>query len=295
VKITRDYFLFEEELMYHHEMISTAEMPIKLIVHQEHMTDTTVLRHWHQALEINYVVNGQAKYTISGQKLCIESGEFVIINSNEVHSGQGIITADNNLALTFQFPYDFMKQEIPNFDEYWFMLPTDKFSAVVDGQFKHELYQYYLDSVTKPNLLLLKSDLYRILYDLVRYFGVAKNKINNLPNLPTLKKLSEVVSYIGEHSAEKLTLPILAEQSHLSIGYLSRSFSRQMDVSVMEYVNLVRVKRAFEMLTNTDKTIETISDLTGFANPKSFRKIFERTYQKTPGRYRYDLRGHKRT
>ena len=278
--------------MYRHEMIATTQMPLKLIVHQEYVTDTTIFRHWHQALEINYVVNGKAEFIISGKKISVNSGELVIINSNEIHAAQGIITSTNNLALTFQIPYEFLKKEISNFDEYWFVSPV---KGEKIARLRIDLYQYYLDSQDNQSLLLLKSDTYKILDDLVRYFGVTKKSVTNLPNIPKLDKLSELTSFVSKHSSEKITLPILAEQTHLSVGYLSRLFSSQMGVTVMEYVNLVRVRQAFELLTNTDKTIESISDLTGFANPKSFRKFFEQTYKRTPGKYRQELKGHKTT
>jgi len=282
--------------MYHHEMIFTANMPIKLIVHQEKVINQTVFRHWHQALEINYIVNGQAKYVISGKRVSIGADELVIINPNEIHTAQGIITSDNNLALTFQFPYNFLKQEIPDFEQYWFVSPRESTASTAEvSQFKQSLYQYYQDSKAKKDILLLKIDLYRILYGLVHYFGVNKDEIPNFTNPPTLRKLAKIVLFINEHCTERLSLPNLAEQSHLSIGYLSRTFSNQMGMSVMEYVNFMRVMKAFELLTETDKTIETISDLTGFANPKSFRRYFEKIYGQTPGKYRYEIKGHKMT
>ena len=57
----------------------------------------------------------------------------------------------------------------------------------------------------------------------------------------------------------------------------------------------LRSGNAFEILTNTDMDIETISDLTGFANVKSLRRLFHDVYQTTPGKYRNDLKGHKTT
>jgi len=282
--------------MYRHEMIFTANMPIKLIVHQENITNPTALRHWHQALEINYVVNGKAKYMISGKSVSIGSGGLVIINPNEIHTAQGIITGDNNLALTFQFPYEFLKHEIPDIEQYWFMSPKEGTTSTAETkQFEQALYQYYLDSKAKKDILLLKSEIYQILYDLLHYFGISKNKIPNFSNPPTLRKLAKIVLFINEHCTERLTLPDLAEQSHLSVGYLSRTFSDQMGMSIIEYVNFMRVRQAYELLTDTEKTIETISDLTGFANPKSFRRYFEKIYGKTPGKYRYDIKGHKTT
>jgi len=82
----------------------------------------------------------------------------------------------------------------------------------------------------------------------------------------------------------------IAQAGHLSTGYLSRTFSKQMGMSVMEYVNYIRLKRAYEMITNTDKNIAVISDLTGFSNPKSFSKLFLQVYKQTPGKYRFGLK-----
>ncbi|QFR70598.1 helix-turn-helix domain-containing protein [Companilactobacillus paralimentarius] len=67
--------------------------------------------------------------------------------------------------------------------------------------------------------------------------------------------MAKVIDYINQHSSEKIMLDEIAQVGHLSTGYLSRTFSKQMGMSVMEYVNYIRLKRAYEMITNTDKIL----------------------------------------
>ena len=276
--------------MHRHEKITTKGLPMEFVIHTEHLKNQNILRHWHHALEIDYLVHGKAKFVISGQEIVANSGDLVIINSNEIHSVQPLHSKQDTLALTYLLPYDFLKVELKNYDNEWFTV-DQKVSTIV----KSDLFNYYQDylATQKGQELLLKSDIYRIIYDLQHYLATDRSQVLNIPTLPTLHKLSQVVAFIDQNSAEKLTLKQIAQKVNLSEGYLSRTFNKQMGTSVMAYVNLIRLKNAFEMLTNSKKDIETISDLTGFANPKSFRKIFVQVYKMTPGKYRKDLQRSK--
>lgn len=272
--------------MYRHEDVSTNDFPIKLVIHTKYIESQNVLRHWHQAVEIDYVVRGKAKFVISGQEYLVSSGDLLIINSNEIHSVSTIDVGEDTFSLTYLLPYEKLKHEIDNFDNYWFISPLE--SNVDTIKIKEDLFNYYQNSqrsVDHRNLIL-KSNYYQILFDLINNFGDLRKNHPNLPTLPTLHKLSNVVSYIDQFSDQKLTLPIIAQSVHLSEGYLSRTFSEQMGKSVMEYVNLIRLKKAFELVTNTDKNLEVISDMVGFANPKAFRRLFQKVYKTTPGKYR---------
>ncbi len=275
--------------MYRHEQVSTTDLPIKLIVHTEDLENQNVLRHWHQALELDYIIQGNAEFVVSGRQFSVSSGDIMIINSNEIHSVRPVRIMDHNLSLTFLIPYEFMHQEWGKINNYWFNI-SKNFSQV--EVLKQRLFNYYQHTQLKSNdkKFLLKSDIYLILYSLFHDFLEDETKLPGLLTVPTLHKLANVIDFISQHSSERLSLLLIAQEVHWSEGYLSRTFKQQMGKGVMEYVNLVRLKNAFEMLTNTDKDIEAISDLTGFPNVKSFRKIFNEIYQTTPGQYRLGLK-----
>lgn len=283
-----DYF-FGGRSMYRHEMVEPSQQLLKLIVHTNSFANGNVLRHWHQAIEIDYPIEGTADFTISGKRISSKSGDVLIINSNEIHSVDNMNANKNTLALTFLIPYEILIKEIPNYESYWFVLPKKREEVAI---IKHDLYLYYQHSQIEDEYrnLQLKSDMFLILHDLLKYCSHDKNTVHGLPRIPTLHKLAKVIDYINQHSSEKIMLDEIAQAGHLSTGYLSRTFSKQMGMSVMEYVNYIRLKRAYEMITNTDKNIAVISDLTGFSNPKSFSKLFLQVYKQTPGKYRFRLK-----
>ncbi|WP_338214181.1 AraC family transcriptional regulator [Companilactobacillus muriivasis] len=280
--------------MFRHEQVSTKTLPVKLVIHTEYLESQNVLRHWHQALEVDYIVRGNAEFVISGKKITASSGDVLVINPNEIHSVQPLKMMNDTLSLTFLFPHEFLQSEWSLIDDCWFRLPDDSSQLTL---LKQTLLNYYKNSQTKSDgqKLLLKSEIYLILYYLFHYFLEPKSKLINLPTVPTLRKLAGVINFINKHNSDNLSLSLIADNAHLSEGYLSRTFKQQMGEGVMEYVNLIRLKNAFEILTNTEKDIETISDLAGFANVKSFRRMFMKIYKTTPGKYRNQLKGHKMT
>ena len=280
--------------MFRHEQVSTTTLPVKLVVHTEYLESQNVLRHWHQALEVDYIVKGDAEFIISGKRVVASSGDIIVINPNEIHSVQPLKMMNDTLSLTFLIPYDFLQSEWSVIDDCWFRIPDDSSQVTL---LKQVLFDYYknFQIKTAERKLLLKSEIYLSLYYLFHYFSVPKSKLINLPTVPTLHRLADVIEFINKHSSDNLSLTLIANNAHLSEGYLSRIFKQQMGNGVMEYVNLIRLKNAFEILTNTEKDIETISDLAGFANVKSFRRLFLKVYKSTPGKYRNHLKGHEMT
>jgi len=280
--------------MFRHEQVSTTTLPVKLVVHTEYLESQNVLRHWHQALEVDYIVKGDAEFIISGKRVVASSGDIIVINPNEIHSVQPLKMMNDTLSLTFLIPYDFLQSEWSVIDDCWFRIPDDSSQVTL---LKQVLFDYYknFQIKTAERKLLLKSEIYLSLYYLFHYFSVPKSKLINLPTVPTLHRLADVIEFIDKHSSDNLSLTLIANNAHLSEGYLSRIFKQQMGNGVMEYVNLIRLKNAFEILTNTEKDIETISDLAGFANVKSFRRLFLKVYKSTPGKYRNHLKGHEMT
>ena len=88
-------------------------------------------------------------------------------------------------------------------------------------------------------------------------------------------------------------MPAVADQVHLSVGYLSRDFKKQIGVPLMTYLSQLRLQNAYDLLTNSDLPISTIADQTGFPNEKSFRQRFTKTYGQRPSAYRQNLQRSK--
>ena len=57
-------------------------------------------------------------------------------------------------------------------------------------------------------------------------------------------------------------------------------------MSVKEFILDIRLKRAAQLLKESDLTVAEISVMTGFANPKYFSICFKRHFEVTPTEFK---------
>lgn len=98
--------------------------------------------------------------------------------------------------------------------------------------------------------------------------------------------VSAVCHYIEENLDKEINIDMLAELVHLSKFYFIRLFKKYMGVSPYRYVQISRINRAKELLISSDYRINEISDMTGFANPTRFTKLFTEMTGSTPTKFR---------
>ena len=99
-------------------------------------------------------------------------------------------------------------------------------------------------------------------------------------------KVSEVAQYIGNHYAETLTLAQLSGQFHISPFYISRIFTQITGLSIISYINHVRVEEARRLLQDTDLSVTEIALQVGYQSVTHFGRVFKAAMGASPQRYR---------
>lgn len=105
--------------------------------------------------------------------------------------------------------------------------------------------------------------------------------------------LREVIPYIHEHFAEKLTLEALASLAHISVSYLTRKFRQYTGTTVVCYVNRLRVEAAKRLLIATDGNAAEIAWQVGFESPKYFHRVFKVETGESPTTFRRAYQGNR--
>lgn len=104
----------------------------------------------------------------------------------------------------------------------------------------------------------------------------------------TIEGRMEVIKgYIDSNYADpNLSANDLSEKFDLSISYLSRTFKRVTGHRLNDYIHIVRIRRAQELLRGTNIPINEIASMVGFSSSSAFIRSYRTIEGITPGSYR---------
>lgn len=100
------------------------------------------------------------------------------------------------------------------------------------------------------------------------------------------KVMEDILAYMQEYYFDDLTLACLAEKFHYSYHYLSAAFGRYTGQSFAECLNLIRLKKACEMLETSQMSVAAVAHMTGYASQGYFSKAFKKYVGCSPKKYR---------
>lgn len=101
-----------------------------------------------------------------------------------------------------------------------------------------------------------------------------------------LNGILQSLNYIENNYQNEIRVEHLASVSRMSETHFRRKFSEYMNTSPAEYVNLVRIEKACELLANTEDRLEDISRMTGFSTSGVFIRNFKKIVGMLPRDWR---------
>ncbi|AYA77940.1 AraC family transcriptional regulator [Bacillus sp. Y1] len=279
---------------YAYEWVETDGLfPIKIIYH---VSDEAgyIPNHWHESIEISYVLSGKIEEVyVDGRTYTSREGDIVVINSNSIHS----FTVDRGTgrkAISVFIPPELLREKGVKIDEVAFDCVSVGERDEDRLQQLHEL-RMILDKMTDAYLSREKDHFsyvkitalsYELLYVLLKYFQVPKERHPNIHSKKHLDRLAQIFDYIKENYQQKLSLTMIADEFGITSEYLSRFFTKHIGVTLLHYINAVRLEFAHRDLVNTDLSILEIALKNGFPNEKSFNRVFKSVYKLAPSQYR---------
>lgn len=99
-------------------------------------------------------------------------------------------------------------------------------------------------------------------------------------------RVSKAVRYMESHADKCCDVPALARMCGMSESGFYAEFKRLTGQTPMEYKNILRCRRAVELLCNTSETVESIAEKVGCSDPSYLRRILYKELKKTPKQIR---------
>lgn len=98
--------------------------------------------------------------------------------------------------------------------------------------------------------------------------------------------INKVKQYINAHLDGDTSLHVLSSHVHLCPEHLLRLFKKQEGVTILQYINDLKLEKAKQMLAGTDIQIKDIATKLGFTSAGYFGRFFKSKVGMTPNVYR---------
>jgi transcriptional regulator GlxA family with amidase domain len=104
------------------------------------------------------------------------------------------------------------------------------------------------------------------------------------------RRIRDLRSWILEHTADDLSVAVLADRAAMSPRHFARTFSHETGSTPGRFVARVRVEIACRRLEESDDTMDQIATQCGFDSANSMRRAFLRLLHVTPSAFRTRLK-----
>lgn len=251
--------------------------------------------HFHQDVELIYVLEGEMKLQICERKFALSGNDIVVINSNERHS---LRASEGMLFVRVSIAYHLIRPACNGISSILLCNSSDGPSN--GGGREYEELRGALRRMLMSQLVASQDErvgrkagygylanYFHLLEELSAHFLVSTSSGEGLPQEQRLaQRMTQIHDYIFGNYTHPISLQSLAEHLHLSEGYLSRYFKSCFHMNFTDYLKQVRLSNALEDLLYTDRNITTIAYDNGFSSVPFFNKVFKAEYGRTPSSFR---------
>ena len=246
-----------------------------------------VAPHWHNSLEIIYMLEGSMKVKCENKEMDVQAGDISLINSREIHS----FWRTPNKSLVLQVPEKLLEKYISDYELVKFHVdphPGKETENTKLEWLKKVCYDMYVIYEVRPEgyLFKFKSLLYDLLYMLIHSYSVKMIEKEGNRNNKNREQIKQILRYLDRNHARQITVQETAEEFGYNPDYLSRMLKQQIGLTTMEYLYEVRMNYVYQDLMNTEDYVSEIFTRHGCTNYKVAMRWFKRRYHYTPSQLR---------
>tara|TARA_R110001583_G_scaffold16561_17_gene67935 strand:- start:38938 stop:39831 length:894 start_codon:yes stop_codon:yes gene_type:complete len=252
--------------------------------------------HWHDEIELVYVVEGSCQVESLTDSLILEQGDAVFINATCLHKLVDIGEVDCHI-LNFvlnpvviggaNYSRAYKKYVFPVIKNTQFLIY--KFSA---GDAWH---QQVIDELIKAFVccqLAGERDELALQIHLMSFWNIFyQHQLKLLVETPLTsnyqRRVQKLLSFIHAHYYEDLSVLAMSDAANISESECYRLFKKALKTTPNQYLTEYRLQKAANLLIESDKQVTQIAHQVGFNCAAYFSKRFRLAFGQTPKQFRH--------
>ncbi|NDI36325.1 helix-turn-helix domain-containing protein [Chengkuizengella sediminis] len=278
--------IINEKISFENPLLSLKIFQSKRVNHN------MITWHYHKEMEILAVLSGQLEVHVGEDVYLLESGDVILIGSNELHRDRMVQEGLEYIVLQF---------EIEQYFDYSIM-PYIKYFAGTNDPLSHLNYIFKNNVQAKKEVFETVSEIYhesqtkRTGYEIAVTLFIHKimlvllrndtNKTLSVQHNADFLRLKPVLDYVDSHLMEKISIGTAAQIVNMSYYHFVKFFKNTIQMTFIEYVNYKKIKKAERMLLTREDSITQIGESINMNNMAHFYKIFKKYNQCSPNEFR---------
>ncbi|MFC0470176.1 AraC family transcriptional regulator [Halalkalibacter kiskunsagensis] len=139
---------------------------------------------------------------------------------------------------------------------------------------KANYYNHYCDNYLATSLLIELSE------QTITNFNTTNQKST------TEQKIVKILEWIRIHAMTNISVNKIATEFNYNSDYLSRIFKKSTGMNLQEYIHMIKISKAKELLIRTNESIKMIAFAIGINDEKYFMRLFKKYEKVTPSEFR---------
>lgn len=120
---------------------------------------------------------------------------------------------------------------------------------------------------------------------------ILKKALEKIPEQKAYRKeIREALQYIEQNACEKLTVHEIARRVNLTDTYLCKVFKLDVGKSLIDYINGIKVKKAYELISSGNYLVKEAAAAVGIDDQFYFNRLFKKYFGITPKRVKAKMK-----
>jgi AraC-like DNA-binding protein/quercetin dioxygenase-like cupin family protein len=249
-------------------------------------------------VEIVYVYSGASYVGINKQFIRIKKNDCLIIFPQVTHN---YFLKDHESCKMIDLVFKigdlsaFYEQDLQKYLRFLYelnVLQIDYMKFVDNGEIRTILEHILLQQQSLSSYSRTLSKIYfcELFVCLSKIISETRDEFGKLKN----HHVTAGLDFLVNSYTSKISVEDVARHIGLSPRHFSRLFSQEMGLTVQDYLSIFRIKKAKDMLHNSELDITQIAYSLGFNSSQYFTTWFKRVEHVTPKQYRNTIRAEDR-